>query len=347
MKRFVLFLVSVLLLTSCQASFTVQPLPDNLLPSNTSLPSISPLDPTLTPVLSIPALDRQKLSMSSIENAQYYSPLWGSFALTGGVYYRTPTEPNASPENFSTRLFGSVAYGDLNADGMEDAAVILQTHNGGNGDTKELAVLLNQSGQPYNVSTVEVGSMAAVESLQIQSGEIIVSGRSLGPNDPLCCPSQLTIWHFQLKNGQLVGSSSAELMPILSNTPAPTIAPSTVNNFYGIPTDSPTWLIKPRTGDHPYNILVLGVDEKCSLTINIKIDLRDLTVTTEQVILGRHTWQITRTFQGEQQVDEIYVPDVYPPEYIEAAGSNGYGYYLSGFYDSCQLAVQVILADMQ
>jgi hypothetical protein len=285
--------------------------------------------------------------LSSIENAQYHSVLWGDFQLTDGIFYRTPTEPNASPQLYATQLFGLMAYGDLNGDGAEDAAVVLQTHNGGNGDMKELAAILNQNGQPYNISTVEVGAMTALESLKIEAGEIVVSGRSLGPNDPLCCPSQLTTWQFQLQNGQLVGSSSAELIPTLSNTPVPTIAPSTVNNFYGIPTDSPTWLIRPRTGDHPYNILVLGVDEKCSLTINIKTDLRDLTVTTEQVILGRHTWQITRTFQGEQQVDEIYVPDVYPPEYIETAGSNGYGYYLGGLYDSCRLAIQGILAGMQ
>ncbi len=213
MKKFFLLMVAILLLIACQASFQLQDIPDTLLPSSTLPPAPGSLEPTPTavqfvpiPILPTPTMDQQRLGMLLIENAQYYSPLWGTFVLTGGIYYRTPTEPNALPELYSTKLFGPVAYGDLNADGIEDAVVILQTHNGGNGDTKELAVLLNQNGQPYNVSTVDIGSMAAVEALQIQAGEIILTERTLGPNDPLCCPSQLTTLQFHLQNGQLISS---------------------------------------------------------------------------------------------------------------------------------------------
>ena len=124
-------------------------------------------------------------------------------------------------------------------------------------------------------------------------------------------------------------------------------SPSTVNNFYGIPFDAPTWLIIPSDSNHPFNTLVLGVDEKCSLTINTQTNLQDFTVTMDQLVLGRHTWQRTQVFQGNQQVNEIYVPDLYPPEYTEAAGTNGFGYSLNGFYDSCRTAIQGILAGMQ
>jgi hypothetical protein len=273
--------------------------------------------------------------------------VWGDFQLTSGIYYRTPAEPNASPELYSTQLHDLFAYGDLNGDGAEDAAVILRTQNGGNMDTKELAVVLNQNGAPYNIATVELAS-AAVQSIQIQAGGIILlQGLTLGPNDPLCCPSQAMTWQFQLQNGQLVGSSN------LSSTPAPTStlpaaqAPTTRNNFYGIPYDSPTWLIKPLEGSQPFNILLLGIDEKCTLTINTKTNLQDLTVTTDHLVLGGHTWQMTKTFQGAQQVDEIYVPDVYPLEYTQAAGSNGFGYAMTGFTDPCRLAVQGILSEMR
>lgn len=211
MKKFFLLIVSILLLIACRGSFQL-----GGLPSTPTLPTASdPLEPTPTAVQFIPTSDLltptlppdvQRLSMLLIENAQYDSPLWGTFALTNGIYYRTPKEPDASPDVYSTKLFGTAAYGDLNADGVEDAVVILQTHNGGNGDTKELAALLNQNGQPYNISTVDIGSPVAVEDLQIQSGEIIVTGRTLGPNDPLCCPSQLTTLQFHLQNGQLISS---------------------------------------------------------------------------------------------------------------------------------------------
>jgi hypothetical protein len=348
MKKFISFLVALLFLASCQASFTIQPMPENLPPSNTSLPSTDPFDPTPMPLLPThtAVIDPHSLPWSTLQNAQYHSPLWGDFQLTRGIYYRTPAEPNTSPELYSTQLHELYAYGDLNGDGAEDAVVLLQTQNGGNMSTKELAAVLNQNGQPYNISSVELGS-AALEILQVQAGVIFLQGRTLGPADPLCCPSQLMVWQFQLQNGQLTGVSGPGPTPASTGTLPSAIAPSTRNNLFGLPYDSPTWLIRPRTGDHPYNILVLDVDEKCSLTINIKTDLRDLRVTTVQLVLGRHTWQRIQAFQGELQVDEIYVPDVYPPEYIEAAGSNGYGYYLSGYYDSCRLAVQGILAGMQ
>lgn len=344
MKKNLLFLLSVLLLIACQVSFSIPqpPAPPLLSSTPTQVEPASPLEPSPTPVTNYPTL-----SLSSIENAQYHSALWGDFQLVDGIYYRTPAEPNASPQLYTTQFFGLIAYGDLNGDGAEDAAVILQTHNGGTGDVKEVAAVLNQNGQPYNISTFAIGSMVAVESLEIHGGEIRISGRTAGPNDALCCPSQFTAWQLHLQDNQLVASTSTESMPGISDTPAPAMSPSLANNFYGIPYESPTWLIKPRTGDHPYNILVLGADEKCSLTVNIKNDFRDLTVTTDQLILGQHTWQWIRTFQGEQQVDEIYVPDVYPPEYMETARSNGYGYYLGGLYDSCRLAVQGILAGVQ
>lgn len=211
MKKSILLFVLILLLIACQGSFQL-----GGASSSPTLPAISQsFEPTPTAVQFIPTSDLPtptlppdvpRLSMLMIENAQYYSPLWGTVALKNGIYYRTPNEPNASPEMYSTKLFGSVAYGDLNADGAEDAVVILQTHNGGNGDTKELAALLNQNGQPYNISTVDIGSPVAVEDVQIQLGKIIVTGRTLGPNDPLCCPSQLTTLQFHLQNGQLISS---------------------------------------------------------------------------------------------------------------------------------------------
>lgn len=348
MKKFISSLVAFLFLASCQTSFTIQPMPENLLPSNTPLPAVSPFDPTPTPILPTPTpvIDPHGLSWSVLQNAQYHSPLWGDFQLTGGIYYRTPGEPNASPELYSTELLELFAYGDLDGDGTEDAVVILQTQNGGNMSTKELAAVLNQNGQPYNISSVELGS-AALEILQVQAGVVFLEGRTLGPNDPLCCPSQLMVWQFQLQNGQFTGVSVPGPTPGPTGTLPSSIAPSTRNNLYGIPYDSPTWLVKPLDSAQPFNILVLGVDEKCTLTINTRIDLQDLTVTTDHLTLGRHVWQVTRTFQGAQQVNEFYVPDAYPPEYIQAAGSSGYGYAMNGFYDSCRLVIQGILAEMQ
>ena len=135
-----------------------------------------------------------------LKNAVYHSPDWGDFQLVNGTYFRTPDYPDASPQLFATQIFEPVAFGDLNGDGVEDAAVILQTYNGGNGDTKELAAVLNLNGAAYNVSTVHLGSMIALDSVRIQSGVITLSMRLHGPNDGMCCPSQVETWRFRLED---------------------------------------------------------------------------------------------------------------------------------------------------
>lgn len=98
--------------------------------------------------------------------------------------------------------------------------------------------------------------------------------------------------------------------------------------------------------DHPFNILVLGTDEKCTLTINSKTDFTGLKNITDVLILGSQPWNKLQTLEGDIQIDEIYFPDAYPPEYTEGGGIVGNGYAITGFYDSCRLSIHSILAKM-
>lgn len=160
-------------------------------------------EPGPTPGMPAGAGENVPLSLQTLKNTTYHSPDWGDYQLVDGIYFRTPDHPDASPQLFSSHIFEPAAFGDLNGDSLEDAAVILQTYNGGNGDTKELAAVLNQNGEAANVSTVYLGSRIAVESIQIQAGVITLAVRVHGPNDGLCCPSQVETWRFRLE-GQLI-----------------------------------------------------------------------------------------------------------------------------------------------
>jgi len=166
---------------------------------------IVPTRAALVPTLAMPQPDGgSSFSLSTLENAQYHSVTWGDYQLNGGVFYRTPATSSENAENYATRLFMS-AFGNLDGDGSEDAAVILQTKNGGNGDNKELAAMLNQNGAAYNVATLDLGFPLAVESMQIEQGGVIaLHVLTLGANDGLCCPSQKEFWQFRLENNQLV-----------------------------------------------------------------------------------------------------------------------------------------------
>jgi len=188
-----LFLLAMAL-TACDEKFivtkvfvTVEPAPTL---EATSLPAQTPW--------------YQPITVSVLKNAQYHSPEWGDFQLVNGRYYRTPQNPMDSPQTYLTQLEDRVAFGDLDADGREDAVAFLSTQNGGTGHFIEMAAVLSQPGRVYNTSTVDLGDRVGVESAQITGGVITLGMRVHGPNDPLCCASQAETWQFQLENGQLV-----------------------------------------------------------------------------------------------------------------------------------------------
>lgn len=202
MKKFLLCVGFALLLAACQAAPAAQPATATVLPAVIS----GQLPPTSTALSSdLPTQPQAGLRLSDalLQNAEYHSEDWGDYQLVDGVYYRTPGAPGESPQLYSTQL-SLPTFGDLDADGYQDAAVILVTYNGGNGNSKELAVLLDRDGRAVNVGTVSLGSLVAVDALEIQSGVMVLNVRVLGPNDALCCPSQQETWRFQWENQQPV-----------------------------------------------------------------------------------------------------------------------------------------------
>lgn len=152
----------------------------------------------------MPTPSSGSLTLENLQNAQYHSPDWGDDPLINGAYYRMPTTPGESAQIYSTQLDERFASGDLNADGVEDAVAFLRTQNGGTGHFVEMAAVLNQAGAPYNISTVDLGDRVIVESVQITDGVIILAMRVQGPNDGMCCPSQLETWQFRLENDQII-----------------------------------------------------------------------------------------------------------------------------------------------
>jgi len=178
--------------------FAITPTPPVLCtPPSTPLPNFSTPNPGS-------GSGSGTLSQAVLLNSTYRSPDWGEFQLRDGTYYRTPPNSQESPESYTTRFQGPVFYGDINADGLEDALVILSTQNGGSGHFIELAAVLDQNGSPYNVATISLGDRVVVESGKVENGTIVLNMRVQGPNDGLCCPSQAVTWNFVLNGSQLM-----------------------------------------------------------------------------------------------------------------------------------------------
>ena len=81
------------------------------------------------------------------------------------------------------------AFGDLNADGIDDAAVITGIWEGGNIVFTHLTALRNEGGVPVHVASVLLAAIG-IDSMAISDGIVTLQTRKLAPGDANCCPSQ-------------------------------------------------------------------------------------------------------------------------------------------------------------
>lgn len=215
MKKFILLLPLLFLLSACAAQPPATP--DLSAYVNATLTAVAQASaPTQQPAATQPAAPAEQpttpptaepiaaLPLDLLRNAAYTSADWGEFMLTDGIYYRPTPTGQESPEAYTTRMLDTVLYGDLNADGAQDALVFLATQNGGTGHFIEMAAMLNSNGGASNAATIYLGDRVAIESGAIEGGVITLNMRVQGPNDGMCCPSQLVTWTFRLENGQLI-----------------------------------------------------------------------------------------------------------------------------------------------
>jgi len=138
------------------------------------------------------------LTLDDAQEAQYRSE-WvetGWVGLSDGEYLD-------SERRLRILLAPFYAFGDLDGDGSDNAAVVLVTDPGGSGTFFDLAVLSEQGGAPVNVASRALGDRVDLRSLSIENGRITIDMISHGPNDPMCCPSLREIVTFELRGAAL------------------------------------------------------------------------------------------------------------------------------------------------
>jgi len=69
---------------------------------------------------------------------------------------------------------GRYVYGDVNRDGLRDAAVVVAQSEGGTGHFLELAFLINKDGRLLHRVSHYLGDRVIVNSLRERSGKVIV-----------------------------------------------------------------------------------------------------------------------------------------------------------------------------
>jgi heat shock protein HslJ len=150
------------------------------------------------------------LSARELANATYKSE-WtqaGTAPLENGEFSE-PAAPGSATMTMVILQSQFTAYGELN--GQPAAAVVLVTDPGGSGTFYDLAIVVNQNGNPTNVATTNLGDRVQINSVTIENNQVKVDMVQAGPDDPLCCPTQQVVKTYELQGDQLVEVSSGEM----------------------------------------------------------------------------------------------------------------------------------------
>jgi hypothetical protein len=155
-----------------------------------------------------PKIEEEKmpeLTIESLRNTEYYSLFLNKkIKLTNGIYSEPPPEPEMASHCEVEIYKDKIALGDLNNDGKDDAAVILDSTCGGSGLFRELAIVINRNGKPYYLTSKNLGDRVIINSVGIQKGEIILDMILHGPNDAMCCPSLHKIFKYKVIGNQIL-----------------------------------------------------------------------------------------------------------------------------------------------
>lgn len=184
-------------------------------PLPTFAPTATPLPPTITPT---PTPTAVPLSLDVLKNAEYPSeyPASKKAKLTNGAYEEA--QPRATAK-ITLKMLDVFATGDLNGDGVPDAAVVITASTGGSGVFFDLYAVLNERGTPKPLAPILLGDRVKVNAAAIRANEIALDMIVHGPKEPQCCPTLTATRTYKLQADQLVSTTPVTPTPVVAASP--------------------------------------------------------------------------------------------------------------------------------
>jgi heat shock protein HslJ len=151
------------------------------------------------------------LGASTLKNLTYYGIYEQPVTLTNGRYEGEPFVPEGAARprvQFAEPLY---IIGDLDGDGMQEAAGFLTESSGGSGGYTYLAIVDTDNGYYKNVATRNLGDRTMVRALRFEQGALELDVVAAGPKEAACCPSLKVHETYRYIGGKLEKVSSIEL----------------------------------------------------------------------------------------------------------------------------------------
>ena len=171
------------------------------LPSASIAPTPAPTQQAIVPTSTAATAS---LTIDQIKNAQYQLGTRDDHAVVklADGKYQQGTDTTAA-DYASIVLADSVAFGDLNGDGVNEGAAIVFENYGGTGEFAMLTIYSNVNGLPVFLTSVLLGDRPMINSISIDGGEVFLDATIQGTNDPSCCPTLQTTRRYILDKNKL------------------------------------------------------------------------------------------------------------------------------------------------
>jgi hypothetical protein len=116
-----------------------------------------------------------QISTDALANLEYQIDITQSDTakLENGSFSEEATPGSAL--KIEVKLTDDIAFGDLNNNGIDDAAAILWASGGGSGSFSYLSAVLNKSGSLMSTNSIFIGDKIIIENLSINKGIITVN----------------------------------------------------------------------------------------------------------------------------------------------------------------------------
>ncbi|MCX7099113.1 MAG: META domain-containing protein [Methylococcales bacterium] len=143
-----------------------------------------------------PVNETPRLPDTVLNNTSYHIGELGTIRLSNGEFKKQYGEGATEMNQVNLE---KIAIGDLNGDGLADAAVILAWQNGGSGTLKYLVAVKNAFGLAQQIDSIFIGDRPQIHSLTINDGTVALNATLHGPQDPQCCPTLQVTQHYALQ----------------------------------------------------------------------------------------------------------------------------------------------------
>ena len=166
----------------------------------------------------------QRLTLDQLRNAEYRLPLLGDQDTP--IQFTDGEGQIAFGEGATERVLAgivndTVAFGDLDGDGIADAAVVVFISGGGSGTFIYLVAVLDRDGAPSQAAWGFLGDRVPVRDLAVAGGRIVAQTVTHRPSDGLCCPTLEITRTFGLEGDRLI---PCQALVIESPLPGETVA---------------------------------------------------------------------------------------------------------------------------